>query len=162
MRVSISREAFVFLCSAMSGAGLFLLYDLFRILRKTVGVGRLFTGIQDCLFWILSFIFMFCVIFYVNNGVVRFYEILGAILGAICYGFTLSAPILRILDAIIGIFSKFFKIFFKILLTPLTFAYNIINRYIYVALRPIRKLLRHWRRQILKHLKQTHRFIRKT
>ncbi len=161
MNISVSKEAFVFLCSTLSGAGIFLLYDLFRVLRKNAGAGGLFTAISDGLFWQLAFVFMFFVIFDVNNGIVRFYEIVGALLGALCYGLTLSPPILRLLDAFMAFFSKFFKVFLKILLTPLIFMYNIINRYVLVARRPIAKLFRRWKRNAAKSLKQTHRFIRK-
>ncbi|MBQ9914783.1 MAG: spore cortex biosynthesis protein YabQ, partial [Clostridia bacterium] len=69
MDFDLTREAFVFLCSCACGAGIFLLYDLFRSIRKSAGGGTALTDLQDCLFWVLAFVVMFFVIFYINNGV---------------------------------------------------------------------------------------------
>ena len=83
MDFSVSKEAFIFLCSCFCGAGIFLLYDLFRTIRKSAGAGSgLLTDVQDCLFWVLAFLLMFFMIFHINRGILRFYEILGAALGA--------------------------------------------------------------------------------
>ena len=162
MDFSVSKEAFIFLCSCFCGAGIFLLYDLFRTIRKSAGAGSgLLTDVQDCLFWVLAFLLMFFMIFHINRGILRFYEILGAALGALLYGLTLSPHVLRLFALITRFFSQFFKLFLKILLTPLFFTYNILNRCICLALRPLFKLFRRMKRRISESLKHTRKFIRK-
>lgn len=158
---SVSKEAFVFLCSTAGGAAIFFVYDLFRLLRKKSGYLALFTHIQDVVFWLVAFSIMFFVVFFVNNGTVRFYEILGAALGALLYGFALSGWVLKLLDGLIDVLSKIFRIFLKILLTPLYFAYNILYRCICLLLRPIMRFGRFALVRLTENVKRTGRMIKK-
>ncbi len=161
MEFSVAREALVFLSSAAAGAGMFLLYDLFRVIRLKSGAGQALIHVQDGVFWLLSLGLMFFVVFSVNNGTLRFYEILGAFLGAVFYGFSLSGGVLKILGVILDVFSGFFKVFLKILLTPLVFMYNIVYRCICLFLRPLVRLGRLIFRRIDRDIKRTGRMIKK-
>ncbi len=161
MGISIAREALIFLSSAATGAAIFLLYDLFRIIRIKSGAGLALIHVQDGIFWLISFGIMFFVIFFVNNGTIRFYEILGALLGAIVYGFSLSGFVLQFLAFVLDIFSVFFKVFLKILLTPILFMYNIVYRCICLILCPFLRLGRLVVRRVCRDLKRTGRMIQK-
>ncbi len=158
---SVSKEAFVFLCSALSGAVIFFVYDLFRLTRKKSGADRLFIHIQDGMFWLIAFLIMFFVIFFVNNGTLRFYEILGAALGALIYGLTLSGWVFSLLEKTVDIFSRIFKVFLKILLTPLYFMYNILYKYICLLLRPFIRFGRFTAKRLAESLKRSSRMIKK-
>lgn len=161
MEFSVSKEAFVFLCSALCGGLLFLLYDLFRVIRQKSGAGETMIHVQDGLFWLMALAVMFFMVLYVNNGTVRFYELFGAILGAVIYGLTLSRWILRFFCWFLGIFSVFFGFFFKILLTPLLFTYNIMYRCLCFVFLPMKKLGKRIGRQLLDSIKRTVRFSKK-
>ena len=158
---SISKEALVFLSSSAGGALIFFVYDLFRLLRKKVDVGGVLVHIQDGVFWLIAFSIMFFVVFHVNNGTVRFYELLGAGLGALIYGFALSSFVLKILGWLLTIFTKIFRFFLKILLTPLYFAYNILYRYICLILRPFMRFGRFAVVRFRESVKRTGRMIKK-
>ncbi len=158
---SVSKEAFVFLCSALSGVVIFFVYDLFRLLRKKSGAGTFFVHIQDGMFWLIAFLIMFFVVFFVNNGILRMYEILGASLGALIYGFALSGWVLKLLEKMVDLFSRIFKFFLKILLTPLYFAYNILYRYICLLLRPVMRFGRFATVRLAEGLKRSGRMIKK-
>ncbi len=158
---SISKEALVFLASSAGGALIFFVYDLFRVLRKKVDAGGILIHIQDGIFWLIAFSIMFFVVFHVNNGTVRFYELLGAGLGAAIYGFALSSSVLKILNWLLTVFSKIFRIFLKILLTPLYFAYNILYRYICLILRPVMRFGRFVTVRFCESVKRTGRMIKK-
>lgn len=158
---SVTKEAFVFLCSALSGAVIFFVYDLFRLTRKKSGADRLFVHIQDGMFWLIAFFIMFFVVLFVNNGILRFYEILGAALGALLYGFTLSGWVSSLLEKMIDIFSRILKFFLKILLTPLYFMYNILYRYICLLLRPFIRFGRFTAKRLTESLKRSSRMIKK-
>lgn len=158
---SVSKEAFVFLCSVLCGAVIFFVFDLFRLLRKKSGACTFFVHIQDGMFWLIAFLIMFFVIFYANNGTLRFYEILGASLGALIYGFTLSGWVFWLLEKVTDLFSGIFKFFLKILLTPLYFAYNILYRYICLLLRPFMRFGRFAAIRLTESLKRSGRMIKK-
>lgn len=161
MAASISKEAFIFLCSAAGGGVIFFIYDLFRVVRKNTGGGTLFLHIQDGVFWLIAFGVMFFIIFSVNNGGVRFYEILGAVLGAALYGSLFSALVQKGIDKILVFFAAVFKVFLKILLTPLYFAYNILYRYICLVFRPFVRYGRFVFRRLTESVKQTSKMIKK-
>lgn len=161
MEFSVTHEAFVFVCSALCGSALFFVYDLFRLIKRKSGASRLMQNLQDAVFWLTALAISFFTVLYANNGAIRFYELVGALLGAILYGFTLSPWILKLLDKILDIFSKIFKFFLKILLTPLLFMYNIMYRWISCMYTPLRRLARRMVRQLRESLRRTVRFAGK-
>ncbi len=140
MEISVARETFVFFSCALAGALLFFVYDLFRLIRRHESYNLVMIHVQDGLFWSLGLLILFFALFYINNGILRFYEFVGIILGVILYECTLSPWVLRVSDWILTFFSKVFKKFFKILLTPLIFTYNIMYRCLCFVLFPLKKL----------------------
>lgn len=148
MSVSVSHEAFVFLCATLTGMGISFLYDMFRLLRQSAPSDGIFLHVQDIVFWLLAAVMMFFAMLYVNNGKVRFYEFLGAALGAVIYGFALSKLVLRFLRFILHFFSLFFKKFLKILLTPLLFMYNIMYRCVNPVICALVRLLKYISRRL--------------
>ncbi len=158
---SVSKEAFVFVCSALSGAVIFFVYDLFRLLRKKSGAGLFLVHIQDGMFWLIAFAIMFFAVLFINNGILRMYEIFGAFLGALIYGFALSGWVRKVLEKAIDVFSGIFRFFLKILLTPLYFAYNILYRYICLLLRPFMRFGRAGAIRLAEGLKRSGRMIKK-
>ena len=161
MEISVTREAFVFICSVLCGGLIFLLYDLFRLIRRKTKGDMIVVHVQDGLFWILALCLLFFCVFHVNNGVLRLYEIIGAGLGALLYGLTLSPLVLRLLDQILKTFAKIFKFFCKILLTPLLFAYNIMYRCLCFIFLPLKTLAKRGFRRFVKSLRRSVRFIKK-
>ena len=142
MAFSISNEVFILLYSFMAGIIISFIYDLFRILRKNVHVGILFSNIHDIIFWFLATAVMFFVVFYANNGRLRWYQFLGAFSGSAVYFLTLSKPLIYVLCHTINIFFKIFDFFLKILLTPLKFMYNIICVFLSFIISPFVRLFR--------------------
>ena len=161
MDFSVSKEAFVFLSAVLCGGLLHMLYDLFLIIRKKSTAESVMIHVQDGLFWILALFIMFFGLLTINGGIVRFYELLGVVLGVILYRLTLSKYVLKLFCKILAIFSKIFNIFLKILLTPLCFLYNIIYRYICILFLPIKKLIRRLFRRLTETTKRTLAFSRK-
>ncbi len=140
MEISVARETFVFFSCALAGGLLFFVYDLFRLIRRQEPNRSVMIHVQDGLFWALGLFILFFALFYINNGIIRFYEFLGIILGVVLYECILSPWVLRVSDWILRFFSKVFKKFFKILLTPLIFMYNIMYRCLCFVLFPLKKL----------------------
>ena len=119
MMVSVSSQAYVFLCSVVSGVVIALVYDVFRILRKSIKTGSLFTYIEDLLFWILVAIVMFATVYYSNEGELRSYIFLGTLLGVILYALLLSKTIMNSSLFIIRIVRGVFRFLWMVLSFPL-------------------------------------------
>lgn len=118
MITSISSQATIFLCTIIGGAVIALIYDLFRILRKTVRTGSLVIHVEDLLFWLIVSIVMFMTIYYSNDGELRVFMFIGACIGVILYVLLLSRIVMASSLFIIRIVSYPFVLIIRILKAP--------------------------------------------
>lgn len=94
MIISVSEQAYVFLCTIAGGMAIGLVYDIFRILRKAVKTGSLVTYVQDLLYWLIVALIMFLTVYYSNDGELRVYLFIGALLGVVLYALLFSRIIM--------------------------------------------------------------------
>ena len=106
------NQAYLFLVFALTGVIIGVLFDFFRILRRTIKTSNIATYIEDILFWILTGLLILYNIWYFNNGEIRIYMFLGIIIGALIYTSTLS-------NILIKIFSKILQAIIKIVELPI-------------------------------------------
>ena len=90
------NQAYLFLVFSLTGIVIGILFDFFRILRRSIKTSNIVTYIQDILFWILAGIIVLYSIWYFNNGELRTYVFLGLIIGVLIYMTTLSNIIVKI------------------------------------------------------------------
>lgn len=98
-----------------------LIFDMFRILRKTFNHKDYIIYIQDALFWILTGIIIIYTTTIYNDGELRFYMIIATVLGVGIYLFTLSKLIINISVKIILLIKKMLLAIIKKLLKPTKF-----------------------------------------
>ncbi len=126
----VGNQVYVFLSSFVGGIIIGFIYDLFRIKRKAFRTGKIATFIEDVAYWIIVTFVMFFVIYRSNDGELRVYVFIGAILGVLLYALLFSKIvinsalfILRIIyrtgKVIWKIISYPFKVLFKILAVPM-------------------------------------------
>ena len=124
----ITNQANLFLIFTINGAIIGLLFDTFRILRKSFKTSDIVTIIQDILFWIISGLIVLYSIFIFNNGEIRFFMFIGIFLGAFLYMILLSKYIIKISVEIIKVIKKIINFIIKIVIFPIKTIYNIIKR----------------------------------
>ena len=117
------NEIYIFLLFILTGMSIGILFDIFRILRKSFQTIDFITYIQDFLFWLLAGAILLYSIFSFNNGELRGYIFIGVILGIILYMLILSKYFVKISVAIINILKK-------IIYTPIKFIINFIKKHI--------------------------------
>lgn len=83
-----------------------ILFDFFRILRRSFKTADVITYLQDILFWILAGFILLFSIFKFNHGEIRSYLFLGIALGLLFYMFTLSKFIIKYVVVIITKIKK--------------------------------------------------------
>lgn len=128
MPASLSNQAYVFLCAFLGGMFIAFIYDIFRIRRKAIKTINLLVYIEDLFFWILVSLIMFAVVYYSNEGEVRGYIFLGAILGIIIYLLVFSSIVIRFSIFILNILSRIIKTIVSILVWPFKLLYRIFKR----------------------------------
>lgn len=109
------NQAYLFLVFSLTGVAIGILFDFFRILRRSIKTSNLATYIQDILFWILTGIIVLYSIWYFNNGELRIFVFLGLIIGILIYMTTLSSIIVKIFTKILVFGINILKVPFKII-----------------------------------------------
>lgn len=125
----IANQGYLFFIFVLNGVIIGLLFDFFRILRKTIKTKDFVTYIQDFLFWILTGIIILYSTFTFNNGEIRLFLFVGIIIGVALYMLLISSYVIKIfvtifnfIKKILGIPIKFIsKIFKKLLFKPILF-----------------------------------------
>ena len=116
--LTTSNQAYIFLSTVYAGLIIGFLYDCCRMIRKMIRAGVAVTGILDLLFWSIIGVLSFLVLYYVNDGNVRIYTLLGFGVGWILYLLSLSRLIMKTLNWIYDTLAKLIQWLVKIILWP--------------------------------------------
>lgn len=82
----LGMEVRGFVAAILSGMTGACAYACIRRLRKVFRHSRMLVEIEDAVYWICMALYLFDQIYYVNNGVIRWYFVVGIIVGAIVFG----------------------------------------------------------------------------
>ena len=115
----VQNQTYLFLVFSLTGVAIGILFDFFRILRKSFKTADIITYIEDVLFWILTGVLVLYNIWYFNNGEIRIFMFLSIIIGIMIYMLTLSSIIIKIIYLILDILKKVMNKLLKVLELPL-------------------------------------------
>lgn len=124
----ITNQANLFLIFGINGIIIGLLFDFFRILRRSFKTKDFITYIQDILFWILTGFILLYSIFTFNNGEIRLFMFLGVVIGIIIYMLFISSYIIKINVAIIKFIKNIIIKIFNIIIVPFKAIYNLVKK----------------------------------
>lgn len=145
MPVPVSLQALIFLYSVVGGIAIAFVYDVFRIKRKTIKTSNLVTYLEDIIYWLIVALIMFFVLYYGNEGEIRGYIFLGAIIGVVLYSLLFSRIIMKILLALIRIAGIVIKKTWEVISFPFKLIFSIIGipaKFIYKQLKKISKRIK--------------------
>ena len=125
----ILNQGYIFIIFILNGIFIGILFDIFRILRRTIKTSDFFTYIEDLIFLTVSAATIIYSMFRWNSGEIRGYIFLGIILGLLIYTLNFSKIIIKfsvsiinkIKEICINIFLVIFKLVKKIFIKPVTF-----------------------------------------
>ncbi len=124
----VENQAYLFLVFSLTGVILGVLFDFFRVLRKTFKTGDFVTYIEDILYWILAGIIILYNIWFFNDGEIRVFMILGILMGAIIYCLTLSPIFIKIDYFFMKKIKGVFTLLYNILKIPIEFMINLLKK----------------------------------
>ena len=130
----IENQAYLFGIFVINGIVIGLLFDFFRILRKSFKTNDFITYIEDILFWILAGIILLYSIFIFNNGEIRLFMFLAVLLGIIIYILSISSYIIKINVKIINCIKFIIIKIWNIISIPFTYIIKILRK---LSFRPI-------------------------
>lgn len=135
MSENIIADLDLWLVSIAAGVCMAFAYDVLRLFRRLVRHGRLAVDLEDLLYWTLCFFASFTLLYYGNNGVIRFVAVLGAALGMLVYSVSMG------------------KVFVK-------FSYFLINKTIGSAFRFLCKIIKRLHKIISSVNRRNRRFLK--
>ncbi len=127
----VTNQAYLFLIFIINGILVGLLFDIFRILRKSFKTSDIITYIQDVLFWILTGFILLYSIFTFSNGEVRLYMFLAVFLGCLIYMLIFSKHFIKINVKIILILKGMLGKIIKILIYPIKIIINFARKILF-------------------------------
>lgn len=90
MSGTIITEWHFWMASIITGVIMTFAYDILRLLRRIIRHNRFFVDMEDLLFWAACFFTSFTLLYYGNNGVIRFAAVMGAGIGMLAYTLTVG------------------------------------------------------------------------
>lgn len=121
------NQAYLFLIFTLNGVFIGILFDIFRILRRSFNTPNFITYIEDTLFWIISAFVVLYSLFIFNNGQFRAYIFVGIFLGIAIYMLFFSKYVIKVSVNIISFIKNIIGTILKILLYPIKIIYRIIK-----------------------------------
>ncbi len=128
MSQDIIQEVTFFLHSIVMGVVITFVYDWFLIFRKLLKHNILWISFEDFLFWAGCGVGVFYMLYRENNGVLRWFTVLGAMLGMILYKALVSKWFVHIMSTLIYKIMWFLFRVIQIVVKPLKFLLSIISK----------------------------------
>ena len=119
MILSMYSQFLIFVLTIVLGFLTGLLYDFFRITRKIFNHPNFLIQIQDIIYWVLVTFFTFKLIIIKNRGEIRWFLILGLVIGMILYFVIVSDFVIKILMSVIHIIEKIITTVLSIIMFPI-------------------------------------------
>ena len=130
----IENQAYLFGIFVINGILIGLLFDFFRILRKSFKTNDFITYVEDIVFWILTGIILLYSIFLFNNGEIRLFMLIAVLLGLIIYMLSISRYIIKVNVKIINLFKTIILKIISIILIPFKYIVKIFRK---IFFRPV-------------------------
>ena len=125
----VENQALIFIVFTFTGILLGILFDFFRVFRRTFNTIDFITYLEDILYWILAGIIVLYNIWFFNNGEIRFFMIIGIVMGAIIYSLLFSPILIKIETMLLTKLKNIIMFFYKIIIIPIEKIINLFAFY---------------------------------
>lgn len=113
----MADENVFLLYAVIMGIFITFVYDLLRIFRRVVPHNRFWVSLEDLGFWIYCAAEVFMLMYRESNGSLRWFAVLGAMVGMLAYKKTLSVLLVKYvsmaLSKILSLLGKVLKFLFR-------------------------------------------------
>ena len=113
MSQGIHNQIYSLLIFTITGILIGIIFDIFRVIRKTFKTPDFITYIEDLIFWMITGVLLLFTIFKFNNGEIRSYIFVGLGVGIIIYLLAISKLFIKVNVIIISFFKKIISFIFK-------------------------------------------------
>ncbi|WP_271714284.1 spore cortex biosynthesis protein YabQ [Anaeromicropila herbilytica] len=157
----IGLQAKFFIASVASGIIMLIVYDILRILRRIIEHSKFMVALEDVLFWILSSVFIFMMMYIENDGIIRGFSIMGMLLGMIIYNLLLSKYIVNGISFLLNKIIEIIKKIIYFLLSPFRFVIGKILKFLNFIRKKVVGIIRFVLHKLNKLRKYTIKLLKK-
>ena len=140
MSQDIVQEIIFFLHSILMGLVITFAYDWILVFRKLFTHGRFLISLEDLLYWFVCGIGVFYMLYKENNGVLRWFAVVGAALGMLFYKLTIKYRFINIMAKCIHKIMWFVFRIIQVMLRPLKCLFLAGRRCVRYAMRKLKKV----------------------
>lgn len=115
----------------LSGLGMGAVFDGYRVVSNELRFPRWWLPVLDVVYWMVSAVMVFRMLYASNNGEVRAYVFLGLAVGVIFYSWLLSKPVIGLvkwlIEAVRALISFIWKLIHVIVVKPILLLYKMVK-----------------------------------
>lgn len=138
MNQEIAVELHFFGYCILWGGLVLLAYDLLRVIRRLIKHGTFWLALEDLIFWIITGVFIFTMIYKQNNGIIRGFAIMGMTIGMLLYNGIIKDHLVNIIVKGIRILMKPFAIVIQAIRKVIVFVYKKLNKVCNILLKRLK------------------------
>lgn len=153
MSQSIVQEVTFFLHSVVMGLIITFAYDWILVLRRLHRHGRFLMSVEDFLYWFLCGIGVFYMLYRENNGVLRWFAVIGAALGMLFYKMIIKDRFVYVMSTVIHKIMWFIFKVIQIVLKPLKCLFYAARRCVRFLKRKFKKVKEFIKKQLTGFIK---------
>jgi spore cortex biosynthesis protein YabQ len=128
MNQAIIVELHFFGTSVLWGVLILVLYDFLRILRRLVSHNSFFVALEDLIYWMVSSVLIFRMMYQQNNGIIRGFSIMGMLLGMLIFHGTISDICVTAISTFLQRIENLIKRIILFILSPFCFLFKLLKR----------------------------------
>lgn len=140
MSQDIVQEVVFFLHSILMGLVITFAYDWILVFRKLFTHGGLLMSVEDLIYWFVCGISVFYVLYRENNGVLRWFAVVGAALGMLFYKWIIKSRFVDIMSACIHKIMWFVFRVIQIVLKPVKWLFFAVRGLVRFLVRKLNKV----------------------
>ena len=116
---TVTEQTRLFLWACLIGVGLGIVYDCFRVLRIVFNHKFVAVFIEDVLFTIFYALCLFVYMTECSRGQIRFFVIIGSLLGFVAYLLTVGFVVVTIFRCAVFVIKKIFIRIYELIFMPI-------------------------------------------
>lgn len=140
MSQDIVQEVIFFLHSVLIGLVITFAYDWILIVRKLFAHGRFLMSAEDFAYWFVCGISVFYMLYRENNGVLRWFAVMGAALGMLFYKAVMKDRFINVMSTCIHKIMWFVFRIIQVVLKPLKWLFSGVRRFVRFIIRKLKKV----------------------
>ncbi len=145
MQLTIASQSLSFLISCLLGVALGALYDVFRISRIALPTPTAVIWVEDVLYFLICAVLTFMYMLTVAEGQVRFFILIGELIGASLYYFTVGRLVNAMSELNVNAVKRLLRSVSQLIFTPVIRLWRCISGKINIHSKKIHRNIQKYR-----------------